>query len=155
MLFDPNGTMSELTASGATTYTPRQAREVFELLDLIRERGSSSPEFVAAWCKKRPRALLPVVAGRLRAQGFNVRGEDHVWMGWNRNTRSEFVAAEAVARGVTEEELAQLEALARRANSDRPKRPYREKDGRPEDARAPWDSPVPTQRQQGEALLDE
>jgi hypothetical protein len=141
--------MTELLASGVTTYTRTQATQAFRLLDEIRQRGHSDPGFVLRYVHTRAPQLKPLLASALSERGYDVhcrlcaRGVDG-------RKYSKHTIQHQFGMLVRRGEMAQhrRHAAARRRSS------WHGTDlGRPESSREAWEPPPPSQNEQGRNLL--
>ena len=124
--FKANGSASVLLGGGEVMLSPREARELFSLLDLIREQGRGSPEFVLGWMQENPRRITSLLASALIEHGYDPTCE---MCAQGADGRRYSVAKARRRFGLTLSRPSLAEH--RRHARERERRPYRPKDARP------------------------
>jgi len=141
--------MTELTASGVTTYTRTQTIQAFELLDEIRQRGHSDPAYVLRYLHLHAPQLKPLLASALADRGYDVhcrlcarRIDEKKW--------SKFAIKHQFGLVVKHGEPVQHR---RHAAARRRSRFHGTEKGQPESSREAHEPPAPGQNEQGRRLL--
>jgi hypothetical protein len=127
-----NGGVTVLLGSGEQVLSPADIKELFSLLDQVKQRGRGSPELVIGWMRIEPRRLQPLLASALANQGYQA---DCPLCGQGADGRRYSVASarRIFGVGVHHQQLLEHRRHARK------RRPYRPTEGRPANVPAPWE----------------
>jgi hypothetical protein len=132
MRFNGNGSAKVLLGGGEVMLSPRETRELFSLLDLLRKQGRGSPEFVLGWLQRKPRRLTPLVASALRERGYEA---GCVLCARGAGERRYSVASARRLFGVS----VHHQQLVEHRRHAKTRRPYHPEMGRPASVPAPWE----------------
>lgn len=147
LMFNSDGRMNELTASGATSFSRKQTRQALELLDVLRRRGRSDPAFLLRYVHTQAPTLAPLVASGLAERGFDVRCRLCA-----RNVPGKSYSRAAVNRLFRLDTL-NYERSQHRKHFRRRSTIWGTNPGRPDSHREPHEPPPPGQNEQGRRLL--